>query len=453
MSPSRPSPVTLALLALSLLGCPPKAGGPGGAKGGPTAALGWLRAAPADPGFCVSAVLEAGPYPAGQALFSTASPDTLVAGIPGLTDEHPAAAAAKAGLMWISGQAPEAREALRALVNAHPTDACLQAAIARTYADLGALRIARGHAEEAVRIAPEDSGYAYLLGALQQAEGDGDRAAATWRGLLQRDPAHPGANVQLAGIYLQQGDHLMAIPLLERAMAAGMPVEGALAQAYFGTGQLGPYVALASRKGAPLGDGGRIGASDQPEQVLREVLGVGADGALWAEIRTTVGPLRCALFWQEAPITVANFAGLARGTQPWVDPRTDTPGVGALYDQTLFHRVIPEFMVQGGDPRGDGTGGPGYRFADELTSGRTFDRPGLLAMANSGPGTNGSQWFITEVPVPHLNGRHTIFGECDAESLERVRVIARQPRGPDDVPLETMRVEHIEIYGGIYGGI
>ncbi|MGZ6142212.1 MAG: peptidylprolyl isomerase, partial [Myxococcales bacterium] len=117
------------------------------------------------------------------------------------------------------------------------------------------------------------------------------------------------------------------------------------------------------------------------------------------------------LFEKDAPKTVENFVGLATGKKEWIDPRTGQKSKAPLYDGTSFHRVIPDFMIQGGDPLGTGTGGPGYKFEDEFSSGKKFDKPGLLAMANAGPNTNGSQFFITEVPTPHLNNRHTIFGE------------------------------------------
>ena len=134
-------------------------------------------------------------------------------------------------------------------------------------------------------------------------------------------------------------------------------------------------------------------------------------GDLYAVFQTSRGNIVVKLFDKDAPKTVANFVGLATGKQEWVDPRSGQKSKAKLYDGTSFHRVIPQFMIQGGDPLGTGTGGPGYRFEDEFQSGRKFDRPGLLAMANAGPNTNGSQFFITEVATPHLNDRHTIFGE------------------------------------------
>jgi len=167
-------------------------------------------------------------------------------------------------------------------------------------------------------------------------------------------------------------------------------------------------------------------------------------GEMLATLETSMGTIRVRLFPQEAPKTVENFVGLATGTKEWTDPTTGEKVRRPLYDGTIFHRVIPEFMIQGGDPRGNGTGGPGYTFEDEFQSGRKFDRPGLLAMANAGPNTNGSQFFITEVPTPWLNNRHTIFGEV-VEGMEVVRAIARTERGPGDRPRRDVVLESVKI--------
>ena len=145
---------------------------------------------------------------------------------------------------------------------------------------------------------------------------------------------------------------------------------------------------------------------------------------IYATFQTTMGAIVVKLLPEKAPVTVENFVGLAEGTKEWTHPRTGEKAKKPLYDGTVFHRVIPEFMIQGGDPLGTGTGGPGYRFADEIGPDNKFDRPGLLAMANAGPGTNGSQFFITEVPTPHLNRGHTIFGEV-VKGGELVGKIAR----------------------------
>jgi peptidyl-prolyl cis-trans isomerase A (cyclophilin A) len=145
---------------------------------------------------------------------------------------------------------------------------------------------------------------------------------------------------------------------------------------------------------------------------------------LFATFTTSAGDLVVKLFPEKAPKTVENFLGLVEGTKEWTDPTSNQKVKRPLYDGTVFHRVIPDFMIQGGDPLGSGMGGPGYRFADEIGPDNKFDRPGLLAMANAGPNTNGSQFFITEVPTPHLNRGHTIFGEV-VKGYELVPKIAR----------------------------
>jgi peptidyl-prolyl cis-trans isomerase A (cyclophilin A) len=148
----------------------------------------------------------------------------------------------------------------------------------------------------------------------------------------------------------------------------------------------------------------------------------------YATFQTSMGEIVVKLLPEKAPKTVANFVGLAEGTKEWTDPRTGQKSKARLYDATVFHRVIPEFMIQGGDPLGTGTGGPGYRFEDEIGPDNRFSKPGLLAMANAGPNTNGSQFFITEVPTPHLDRGHTIFGEV-VKGGELVPKIARAGNG------------------------
>jgi peptidyl-prolyl cis-trans isomerase A (cyclophilin A) len=161
---------------------------------------------------------------------------------------------------------------------------------------------------------------------------------------------------------------------------------------------------------------------------------------------TSMGRITCRLFDKQAPETVANFIGLAQGTKPWTDPVSKRKMKGTrFYDGTTFHRVIPEFMIQGGDPTGTGTGDPGYMFADEFDPNLNFDVPGRLAMANSGPGTNGSQFFITEVPTPHLNQKHTIFGQCDQPGISVVSAIARVQRDADDKPIQPVVLNKVTI--------
>jgi peptidyl-prolyl cis-trans isomerase A (cyclophilin A) len=165
-----------------------------------------------------------------------------------------------------------------------------------------------------------------------------------------------------------------------------------------------------------------------------------------AIIQTTAGNFRCTLFPDKAPIGVENFIGLAEGTKDWKNPVSHAQKHGVpLYEGTIFHRVIPNFMIQGGDPKGDGTGDPGYAFKNETSPDLKFDRPGRLAYANAGPGTNGSQFFITEVPYPSLNGGYTIFGQCDEPSVELVKRVARLPRNSDDRPNNPPRITKVTI--------
>jgi peptidyl-prolyl cis-trans isomerase A (cyclophilin A) len=164
-----------------------------------------------------------------------------------------------------------------------------------------------------------------------------------------------------------------------------------------------------------------------------------------AIISTTMGDITVKLFPDVAPKTVENFVGLATGSKEWTDPKTQKKVKGkSLYAGTIFHRVIPEFMIQGGDPLGLGTGGPGYQFGDEFKTGVGFDRPGLLAMANAGPATNGSQFFITVKPTPWLNNRHTIFGEVTA-GMAVVEKIVAAPRDDSDRPKKEIKITKISI--------
>jgi peptidyl-prolyl cis-trans isomerase A (cyclophilin A) len=168
--------------------------------------------------------------------------------------------------------------------------------------------------------------------------------------------------------------------------------------------------------------------------------------SLTATLRTTEGPIVIRLLPDHAPKTVRNFVELAQGGREWKDPRTGQSTTGRLYDGTVFHRVITNFMIQGGDPLGTGTGGPGYKFADEFHPDLSFDRPFLLAMANAGPGTNGSQFFITTVPTPWLTGKHTIFGEV-IEGQDIVDAISRVDTRPGDRPVKDVVLESVEITG------
>jgi peptidyl-prolyl cis-trans isomerase A (cyclophilin A) len=181
---------------------------------------------------------------------------------------------------------------------------------------------------------------------------------------------------------------------------------------------------------------------------------VAGEGQLYARFHTTQGVMVFTLEEQKTPETVRNFVGLAMGTIDWKDPKTKKGMKGTpMYDGVRFHRVIPGFMVQVGDPQSRyadlaprwGTGDPGYRFDDEIVRELKHDKGGVLSMANAGPGTNGSQFFITEVPTPHLDGRHTVFGHIVA-GKDVIKKLANVPRNPRDCPLEEQSISKIEIF-------
>jgi peptidyl-prolyl cis-trans isomerase A (cyclophilin A) len=169
--------------------------------------------------------------------------------------------------------------------------------------------------------------------------------------------------------------------------------------------------------------------------------------ALTATLTTTQGTVTVRLFPDHAPKTVRNFVELAEGGREWTNPVTRVKSKDKLYDGTIFHRVITNFMIQGGDPLGNGTGGPGYKFADEIHPDLRFDKPYLLAMANSGPSTNGSQFFITTVPTPWLTGKHTIFGEVIG-GADVVDAISRVQTVPGDRPATDVVLQSVTIQRG-----
>jgi peptidyl-prolyl cis-trans isomerase A (cyclophilin A) len=182
-----------------------------------------------------------------------------------------------------------------------------------------------------------------------------------------------------------------------------------------------------------------------PNATFPEIQVPGA-GQLYARLVTTMGSIVVRLEEQRASKTVKNFVGLATGTQEWIDPRTRAARTGAPYfDGTIFHRVIPDFMIQAGDPLGQGTGGPGYQFEDEFHPELRHSGPGVLSMANAGPGTNGSQFFITERATPHLDNKHSVFGTV-AVGNDVVKSIARVPTGPRDKPAKDVVLQKVEIF-------
>ena len=166
--------------------------------------------------------------------------------------------------------------------------------------------------------------------------------------------------------------------------------------------------------------------------------------AVYAQFETSEGNFTIRLFDKEAPNTVANFVGLAEGTKEWTDPRTNQKVTQPYYDGIIFHRVIDGFMIQGGDPLGQGIGGPGYKFADEFHPSLRHSKPGILSMANAGPNTNGGQFFITLGPTPHLDNKHSVFGEVE-EGLDVVRKIGGIATGPRDRPLKDVVIKSVKI--------
>ncbi|MFC3487457.1 peptidylprolyl isomerase [Amycolatopsis roodepoortensis] len=181
-------------------------------------------------------------------------------------------------------------------------------------------------------------------------------------------------------------------------------------------------------------------------KLVTESKGSLVGGALKATLHTNQGDINLNLFPDHAPKTVANFVGLAEGSKEYTQPNAQGTNSGPFYNGSIFHRVIDGFMLQGGDPTGTGRGGPGYKFGDEFHPELQFSKPYLLAMANAGPGTNGSQFFITVAPTTHLNFKHTIFGEvADQASRDVVDAIGRTATGPADRPLNDIVIEKVSI--------
>ena len=173
-------------------------------------------------------------------------------------------------------------------------------------------------------------------------------------------------------------------------------------------------------------------------------------GPLYATIKTSAGDVVVLLFEDKAPKTVANFVGLATGTKEWTDPKSRQQVKRPLYNGTIFHRVIPDFMIQGGDPLGNGTGGPGFRFEDEFHPELKHSKAGILSMANAGPNTNGSQFFITMKATPWLDGKHSVFGEV-VKGQEVVSAIANMPRDSRDKPVKDVVLQEVVISRGSRG--
>ena len=193
-------------------------------------------------------------------------------------------------------------------------------------------------------------------------------------------------------------------------------------------------------RGTAASDDQATTAQPKHEAQMNESNGTAPGEGLFAHIRTNKGEIVIQLAYQQVPMTVANFVGLAEGKVNNTAKPEGTP----YFDGLIFHRVIPGFMIQGGDPTGTGAGGPGYAFADEIDPSLRHDRPGTLSMANSGPNTNGSQFFITHGPTPHLDGRHAVFGYV-VKGQDVVDAIGNVQRGPRDRPVEDVRMEQVTI--------
>jgi peptidyl-prolyl cis-trans isomerase A (cyclophilin A) len=172
-------------------------------------------------------------------------------------------------------------------------------------------------------------------------------------------------------------------------------------------------------------------------------------GPVYATMKTSMGDVVILLFEEKAPKTVANFVDLATGAKEWTDPKTKQQVKRPLYNGTIFHRVIPDFMIQGGDPLGNGTGGPGFRFADEFHPDLKHSKPGILSMANAGPNTNGSQFFITHKATPWLDGKHSVFGEV-VKGQDVVNAMANAPRDSRDKPTKDVVLVEVVISRGNY---
>jgi len=187
-------------------------------------------------------------------------------------------------------------------------------------------------------------------------------------------------------------------------------------------------------------------AQDLPDAPAATAAALSVPNGPTAVLDTSMGRITCQFYEKQAPKTVENFIALAEGTKDWTDPKTGAKQHNKrYYDGTVFHRVIPDFMIQGGDPTGTGTGGPGYMFKDEFDKNLNFDRPGKLAMANSGPNTNGSQFFITEAGYASLSQHYSLFGQCDASGIQVVKTIARVHRDSGDKPAEPVVLRKVTI--------
>jgi peptidyl-prolyl cis-trans isomerase A (cyclophilin A) len=242
-----------------------------------------------------------------------------------------------------------------------------------------------------------------------------------WRGV----PSEPHTGLALAASFTLKDDMKIRNPLLISALAAALAAASV-------------FPGLTQQSAKPAGD-----LPDAPQATAAALVHPNGPTVV---MDTSMGRITCQFYQRQAPRTVANFIALAEGTIDWIDPTTNQKQHNKrYYDGTIFHRVIPGFMIQGGDPSGTGRGGPGYRFNDEFDPNLNFEQPGRLAMANSGPNTDGSQFFITEVPFESGNQTYTIFGQCDEPGVLVVKTIARVPRDNQDKPLTPVVLKKVTI--------
>lgn len=404
----------------------------------------WFDVGPGE-ALCLSAVPTAGPLPQDDrerlsAVFAAFRAGNVADALPHLQEagEHPAMLHARALAGLLDGD-ETSLDTLVSLSAGNPSDVCLAVTGALASAGKGDLGQAAADVQRARQLAPTEPNVA-LLSWFMQLEDPALLAPL----LAEVAATNPSAAYAVGLQRFEQGD-ASCVDLLRSAADGGLAdALGPLLFAYRSFHRTGDYLKLASELEL-LRDGGRIAKSSDPVAEYAAELSLPVGGSIQATFRTSMGDFSCRLLHDIAPVTVANFVGLARGTFPWTDPRDNALKSTPLYDGTVFHRVIPEFMIQGGDPLGVGTGDAGYRFHDEVDETVRFDKPGRLAMANAGPNTNGSQFFVTEVPLPHLDGRYTIFGDCGEEAAALVARIARVPADDDDKPSEPVTLEHVEI--------
>ena len=412
----------------------------------------WIEVRPGTPLLCVSQVAAAGrdregttARMAGLAHLAQGDLDQAATALAAAGD-HPAAQAARLALTLRSGDADAAAAGLLDLLQAWPDDGCLHQAAAYAALANGRVEGAARLSAEALRLLPDAPEVLFLDGLVAALSGDLALATTRYQAALALQPGHPGVSAVLGAAYLLAGQPALALPPLRAAIAGGVPADLLLMRASYAAGDLGQYVQVAASLGMPLPEGPAIAASADPLATYQAALGLAEGQRLLVALETSLGTLRCELLWRSAPVAVGSFVGLARGTQPWLDPRTEQVGVGPYYDGTVLHRVIPEFMVQGGDPLGTGIGGPGYRFPDEIDPSLRFDHGGVLAMANQGPDTNGSQFFVTEGASSFLDGKYTIFGQCDAPSVALVQQIARVPTAGQDRPATDVVLQRVVVF-------